>query len=511
MATDLSNWSKLSEKDVFQKKERHRFGDPADKKYQKIHINANKTTGDYSVFATGVKLGGLEGFPRGEDIPIFSFDAANDRILVLNRKYFNAMFKGTEGRNDVFKKLNKQTKIDVLSIAKSRSNTTTERNDYIRLKNVDGYKSAANIVETPPQTNTAGPTDNKTTKKSSKSKSAVRSTNNQVLPIDMGTLSSFDLSLKTIESNTDASKDQSTGAKYFRYPEGRIPNLGYDYIQITSYKYVPGLSNVGAGATLGNYLNTKKQSTSGKILAQTPENVIQLPMTGGLSDTTAVSWNSDTLSEIQMIAGNIAYNNITGADNPFSAVGSAFMDVLKTGQEAIKDQGTRDAISAYFAGQAASAPNFVQRATGKRINNNLELLFNGPTLRSFNFAFKLRPRTESESILCRNIIKSLKRDSAPKTSATNLFLETPNVFLIEYMYQAQDGVLPSYTQHPFLNMIKPCALTSINVNYTPDGSYMTYETNGSMVGYDLNLTFQEIEPIYRSDQEAEYKRDNMGY
>ena len=111
MATDLSNWSKLSEKDVFQKKERHRFGDPADKKYQKIHINANKTTGDYSIFATGVKLGGLEGFPRGEDIPIFSFDAANNRILVLNRKYFNAMFKGTEGRNDVFKKLNKQTNI----------------------------------------------------------------------------------------------------------------------------------------------------------------------------------------------------------------------------------------------------------------------------------------------------------------------------------------------------------------------------------------------------------------
>ena len=164
---------------------------------------------------------------------------------------------------------------------------------------------------------------------------------------------------------------------------------------------------------------------------------------------------------------------------------------------------------AYF--RTASLPNFVQRATGKRINNNLELLFNGPTLRSFNFSFKLRPRTESESIVCRNIIKSLKRDSAPKTSTTNLFLETPNVFLLEYIYQAQDGIVPTYTQHPFMNMIKPCALTSINVNYTPDGSYMTYETNGSMVGYDLNLTFQEIEPIYRSDQEAEYNRDNMGY
>jgi hypothetical protein len=511
MATDLSNWSELSEKDVFQKKESHRFGDPADKKYQKIHINANKTTGDYSVFATGVKLGGLEGFPRGEDIPIFSFDAANDRILVLNRKYFNAMFKGTEGRNDVFKKLNKQTRIDVLSIAKSKSNTTTERNNYIRLKNLKGYRSAANIVETPPQTNTAGPTDNKTTKKSSKSKSAVRSTNNQIRPIDMGTLSSFDLSLKTVESNTDASKDLSTGAKYFRYPEGRIPNLGYDYIQITSYKYVPGLS-LQSGTTPGSYIRTNnKQTTSGKILSQKPENVIQLPMTGGLSETSSVQWSSDTLSEINLIAGNIAYNNIVKGTDPGSAVINSFVDLMKLGKEALSDPNVQKQLMAYFAGQAVSAPNFVQRATGKKINNNLELLFNGPTLRSFNFSFKLRPRTESESILCRNIIKSLKRDSAPKTTATNLFLETPNVFLIEYMYQAQDGVLPSYTQHPFLNMIKPCALTSINVNYTPDGSYMTYETNGSMVGYDLNLTFQEIEPIYRSDQEAEYTRDNMGY
>ena len=511
MATDLSNWTKLEEKDVFQKKERRRFGDAADEKYQKININANIKTGDFSVFATGTKLGGLEGYPVGEDIPIYSFDNTNNRILITNKNYFAEMFKGSGGRNDIFKKLNKQTKIDILSISKSKSNTSAGQSNYIQLKNTTAYKSASNIINTPPQTVVGQPTNNSTTTKSSKSKSAVRSTNNAIRPIDMGDLSFFDFNLNVIVPLDDAVKDTATGAQYFRYPEGRIPQLGYDYIQITSYKYVPGLNNIGAGATLGNYLNTTKRSTSGKILSQQAENIIQLPMIGGLSDTTAVSWNSDTISEIQMIAGSIAYNNITGADNPFSAVGTAFMDVLKTGQTAIQDQGTKDAIMAYFAGQAASAPNFVQRATGKRINNNLELLFNGPTLRSFNFSFKLRPRTESESIVCRNIIKSLKRDSAPKTSTTNLFLETPNVFLLEYIYQAQDGIVPTYTQHPFMNMIKPCALTSINVNYTPDGSYMTYETNGSMVGYDLNLTFQEIEPIYRSDQEAEYNRDNMGY
>lgn len=518
MATDLSNWSITGDTDIYRKVELYPYGDAADKKKQKVHIDGNIKSGDFTISATGVKLGGLEGYSRGEDIPIYSFDASLDKITILNKKYFTNIFKGTGGRNDIFKKLNKQTKIDILSIAKSRSNITTGRNNYIRLKNLESYKSAANIVETPPQTITAGPSNNSTTKRSSKSKSAVRSTNDQILPIDMGTLSSSDFSLKVVESNIDASRNQTTGAQYFRYPEGRIPNLGYDYIQITSYKYVPGLSlsgnnAVGAGGTTpGSYINRSRRATrSSQILAKTPENVIQLPMTGGLSETTAVSWNSDTLSELNMIAANIAYSAITTSGNPFGAVIEAAMDSLKTGQELLKDESIRQQIAAYFAGQAASAPNFVQRATGKIINNNLELLFNGPTLRSFNFSFKLRPRTESESVLCRNIIKSLKRDSAPKTSATNLFLETPNVFLIEYMYQAQDGNTPSYTEHPFMNMIKPCALTSINVNYTPDGSYMTYETNGSMVGYDLNLTFQEIEPIYRSDQEAEYKRDNMGY
>ena len=522
MATDLSNWTKLEEKDVFQKKERRRFGDAADEKYQKININANIKTGDFSVFATGKKLGGLEGYPVGEDIPIYSFDNTNNRILITNKNYFAEMFKGSGGRNDIFKKLNKQTKIDILSISKSKSNTSAGQSNYIQLKNTTAYKSASNIINTPPQTTVGQPTNNSTTTKSSKSKSAVRSTNNAIRPIDMGDLSFFDFNLNVIVPLDDAVKDTATGAQYFRYPEGRIPQLGYDYIQITSYKYVPGLTlppvatknqttSTTAQATQSFLRTNNKQTTSGRILSQQAENIIQLPMIGGLSETTAVTWNSDNLSEIQLIAANIAYSNITGGDNPFSAVANAVMDVLKTGQAGIQDETVKQQISAFFAGQAASAPNFVQRATGKRINNNLELLFNGPTLRSFNFSFKLRPRTESESIVCRNIIKSLKRDSAPKTSTTNLFLETPNVFLLEYIYQAQDGIVPTYTQHPFMNMIKPCALTSINVNYTPDGSYMTYETNGSMVGYDLNLTFQEIEPIYRSDQEAEYKRDNMGY
>ena len=53
-----------------------------------------------------------------------------------------------------------------------------------------------------------------------------------------------------------------------------------------------------------------------------------------------------------------------------------------------------------------------------------------------------------------------------------------------------------------MNKFKPCACTNFAVNYTPDGSYMTYRGEPSMTSYQLTMSFGEIEPIY-SD---EYKR-----
>jgi len=218
----------------------------------------------------------------------------------------------------------------------------------------------------------------------------------------------------------------------------------------------------------------------------------------------------------------IKFKNLNHNDkvSKISVVGAG-MDVMNVANNLLSGEGGADikkGISLYFAGQAASAPKALQRETGKMINNNMELLFNGPTLRTFQFSFKLRPRSETEAELCRAIIKAFKRDMAPrKDPGTRMFLETPRIFNIQYIYQAQgdgqggSGSILTQTEHPYLNKIKPCALTSLNVNYTPDGSYMTYETNGSMVGYDLQMSFQEIEPVFNDDQDAEEENDNMGF
>ena len=72
-----------------------------------------------------------------------------------------------------------------------------------------------------------------------------------------------------------------------------------------------------------------------------------------------------------------------------------------------------------------------------------------------------------------------------------MFLKSPDVFRLQYIFK--DG-----GQHPFLNKIKLCALQSLDVQYTPDGSYMTYD-DGSMTSYNLQLNFSELNPIYDTD------------
>lgn len=508
MATDLSDWEQSSsdvnvynrESSVSIDHEKRRNA-----KRQDITVQTNISNGDYTVFATGTKELGLQGNASGQDIEIFSYDASNNLYSIKDSVYMDALFLDriqNNSRSRVFEDFNSDIRLDTYNIAKSESDTSIGEARLSTLESYTGYESAANQSTEDPGSIITGSSESN----NSSTDSTSQSPNTDILnPSD-----SIAFSLEpTVLSTTD----DISNFNYMRYPEGRIPNLGYDYIQITAYDYVP----VGVPDT---YNDQTRQSAEDRLYVN-PGDVIQFPMTGSISETNAVNWTDDTVSEINNIAAGIALNSIEGGANPLDAVvkaageaGSAIREMV-TGKnsEAIKR-----AITAYFAGQAASVPNLLQRSEGKMINNNLELLFNGPSLRSFNFSFQFRPRTKSEAELIRAIIRSLKMNSAPKRSADFMFLQTPKIFRIQYIYNTDTPDLAenasvltgSQTEHPYMNRIKPCALTGLNVNYTPEGSYMTYEDGGSMTGYDLNLTFKEIEPIYADDHELT-PLESMGY
>jgi hypothetical protein len=121
------------------------------------------------------------------------------------------------------------------------------------------------------------------------------------------------------------------------------------------------------------------------------------------------------------------------------------------------------------------------------------LLFNGPSLRSFGFTFSFYPRSKDEAKMVRQIIRAFKQSMSVKRSKTSLLLKAPHTFAISYVTAGQK-------QHPYLNSFKECALTSCSVDYTPDGTYMTYggtsDDDRSMTAYRLSLQFQELEPIF---------------
>jgi len=153
-----------------------------------------------------------------------------------------------------------------------------------------------------------------------------------------------------------------------------------------------------------------------------------------------------------------------------------------------------EAVRTYLAGQGIGINNLQSRLLGQVLNPNLELLFQGPQLRPFNFTFKMSARGLDEAKEIKDIIRYFKKNMAVKRDKF-LFLKAPNVFKIQYQYG-------NGNPHKSLNLIKMCALTNCSVDYTPLGSYMTYDDEDkTMVAYTMSLQFQELTPIYDSDYE----------
>ena len=298
-----------------------------------------------------------------------------------------------------------------------------------------------------------------------------------------------DGSLNATTLTTAASPNQDTtnlGKKNdLVYPEGAKGNES-DYIKFTALKYLPSKMNTGGGSFGTSY-------QEGTAIGQS----VQLPIQGGIQDSNAVGWNEDNLNALQAAGAEMAQVTIgqgfsAGVDNFIKQMGTVSGE---SGE-------VKKAIEVGMAGQAVGS-NIIGRTERAVFNPNMELLFQGPQLRAFSFNFKMTPRGKNEAETVKAIIKFFKFHMAPKTSDANLFLKAPNIFKIEYFNKGQ--------QHTGINLIKDCALQSCTVNYTPDGTYMSYE-DGAMFSYDLQLQFMELIPVYAKDyNEGDGANHPIGY
>ena len=215
---------------------------------------------------------------------------------------------------------------------------------------------------------------------------------------------------------------------------------------------------------------------------------VTLPIPNGVSDQNAVNFGAGTLNPAQKELSNIAFKTI------LEGVSEGGRQARKAFDKAVKNKNIQRAVAGYISGTAVGIdPNeILSRLDGTIFNNNLALLFKGPTLRPFTFQFTLSPRDRGEAVQVQKIIRAFKQSSATQKTTGDIFLAAPNTYGLQFF--------KGPTPHSFLPQFKECALLNVGVNYMPDNSYMTYE-DSSMVSYSLTLSFQELEPIFNSDFE----------
>ena len=115
------------------------------------------------------------------------------------------------------------------------------------------------------------------------------------------------------------------------------------------------------------------------------------------------------MNAAEALAANLALSGIKGGGQGLTDTAGKVAGAVQSNSGEVAG-----GMPALFAGLAVqgNAASILQRTEGAVINPNLELLFNAPTLRPFNFTFKLASRSETESKIIRSIIRFFKQGSA---------------------------------------------------------------------------------------------------
>lgn len=318
-------------------------------------------------------------------------------------------------------------------------------------------------------------------------------------------------------------KDLFDGKKLpLKYPMDLMTNQ-QDYFVISQYRYRPSKSSAIFGGTQAALSNITSGVQSVSNLQEIIGTVF-LPMPNSVMDSNNVSWGSDEMSNLSaglaaQTMGNIKAAGLTALAG--SAVALAGIDagkgagtaLLLRNLKALQESGVAvpELTALYGAegvskllklqGQGVEAESILARGAGIVPNSNMELLFNAPTLRRFNFSYRVSPRSAEEAEVIRRIIRFFKQGMAAKkltgkSGQASFFLGTPNVFKLEY----KSGVNPI----DGVNKFKTCALTSFQCNFTPDNLWAAYDS-GQPVSTIFQMGFEELEPIYDTD----YQENNI--
>ena len=266
----------------------------------------------------------------------------------------------------------------------------------------------------------------------------------------------------------------------------------------------------GVGTSRSNVLTDKRTNllaTAGNVFdynrakdyeqAGDDYNSIIMYMPEDISTGFKANWGGKAFSNIATdVLRSAGAEGLNKLDNAATGIANALERLPALGGSAAIRKGIQK-----ITGDSLSNDDVFGAISGAILNPNTELLFSGHDMRNFQLNFKMVPRNVDESVEIQEICRVFKMCTLPSKDPGKVFgasnqgltagfIGVPNLCKVSFM--------KGPGQHPALPVYKMCAVTQVDVNYTPDGAYATY-SDGSPVAIQLSINFQETKLVFAED------------
>lgn len=233
-------------------------------------------------------------------------------------------------------------------------------------------------------------------------------------------------------------------------------------------------------------------------------NIVALPIPNNLRNSYGAQWDNTSLgmfgknlyagmgNAIRQGANAASYSETAGVGAGVSkiidTIKAAAIDRFNSGK-VLSDLG---GLAGDFGTDVVAGSEMFEKAgvySGLARNPFNAVIYTGPTFRTFNFQWKLIPKSRAEAESIKNIVKEFKVAMHPSftTAFQDNIFEYPDIFSIQM----------ANSQHTF--KIAQCALKDMEIDYASEGGVPKYFEDNIPFVVTLSLQFQELVVLTRED------------
>ena len=318
-----------------------------------------------------------------------------------------------------------------------------------------------------------------------------------------------------------------------RYPKDTLYDQSTDYMSFEFYKYIPPFSKDITGRDQAPINSIEYYNTSGnqERKASAELSTVYLYMPEDVSSSFAADWGDKSFTNVQRDALRLAGATAAGRAG---AAGAAVIDAARNAGGRVNSLIAQAVTSGInnLPGNIGGVNNINQTlgsTVGTVLNPNVELLFNSFGLRKFNHTWKFAPQSEPEAAEIKKIYNTFKKASLPRygTEGNELFGKIKEGLLgreddagkatrnVDRLFNINNNYIgvPNLVQvkykkgtdlHPWLPVWKLAVITGVEINFTPDGTFATYD-DGSPVATSMTVSFQETKLVYGNEIKVDSK------